>query len=145
EYQYIPEETPAKVVKKTMNQKYDSHSAGKAGAAPRKTKPQKRRSVFLPGLLGITVAFGLACACLCYMILRNADDPLLNAKAEIVLEDYVGVTRDEVNASPQVSSGQILIEWEEEYNNTYGEGYVYKQSPAAGRTVREGQTVTLTV
>ncbi len=145
DYKYIPEQTPAKADKTTMNQKSDSHSAGKKGPAPKKGKSRKRRSVFLPVLLGITVAFGLACAALCYMILRNADDPLLNAKAEIVLEDYVGVTRSEVNSSPQVSSGQIVIQWVEEYSSTYGEGYVYKQSPAAGRTVREGQTVTLTV
>ena len=31
------------------------------------------------------------------------------------------------------------------YSNDYAAGYVYRQSPVAGRTVREGQSVTLTV
>ena len=55
------------------------------------------------------------------------------------------MTQDEVNASEQVASGQVVVNWEEEYNNDYAAGYVYKQSPVAGRTVREGQSVTLTV
>ena len=42
-------------------------------------------------------------------------------------------------------SGQVVVNWEEEYSNDYAAGYVYKQSPVAGRTVREGQSVTLTV
>ena len=55
------------------------------------------------------------------------------------------MTQDEVNASQQVASGQITVNWEQEYSNDYAAGYVYKQSPVAGRTVREGQSVTLTV
>ena len=39
----------------------------------------------------------------------------------------------------------MVVNWEEEYSNDYAAGYVYKQSPVAGRTVREGQSVTLTV
>ena len=50
-----------------------------------------------------------------------------------------------MNAQPQVTSGQTLIQWEEEYNNDYAAGYVYRQSPVSGCTVREGQTITLTV
>ena len=142
-YKYITEEAPEKVVKQTMSQKKEPHTAGPSGQRPHKRK--KKRSVFIPVLLGITVAFAVACAALCLMILRNANNMLTDQKADIVLEDYVGETRTEAEASPQVSSGQINIEWVEEYSSTYGEGYIYKQSPAAGRVVREGQTVTLTV
>ena len=142
-YKYITEEAPEKVVKQTMSQKKEPHTAGPSGQRPHKRK--KKRSVFIPVLLGITVAFAVACAALCLMILRNANNMFTDQKADIVLEDYVGETRTEAEASPQVSSGQINIEWVEEYSSTYGEGYIYKQSPAAGRVVREGQTVTLTV
>ena len=55
------------------------------------------------------------------------------------------MTQDEVNASEQVASGQVVVNWEQEYSNDYAAGHVYKQSPVAGRTVREGQSVTLTV
>ena len=66
-------------------------------------------------------------------------------RSDIVLGDFSGMTQDEVNASEQVASGQVVVNWEEEYNNDYAAGHVYKQSPVAGRTVREGQSVTLTV
>ncbi len=145
EYKYITEEEPAKVVKRTMSQKNDSRSARTGGGGKKKGKAKKRRSLFMPILLGITVAFVIACGVLCWTILRDANNSPLSEKTDIILEDYIGVTRYEVESSPQVSSGQVKIEWVEEYNNTYGEGYVYKQSPTAGRTVREGQTITLTV
>ena len=69
----------------------------------------------------------------------------MSEKADVVLADYSGMTQDEVNASQQVSSGQIVVNWEQSYSSDYAAGYVYKQSPVAGRTVREGQSVTLTV
>ena len=138
-YKYITEEAPAKVVKQTMSQKKES-AAGRP--AP---KRKKKRSVFIPVLLGITVAFALACAALCFMILRNANNLFTDQKADIVLEDFVGMTRAEAEASAQISSGQIQVDWVEEYSSTYGEGYIYKQSPTGGRNIREGQPVTLAV
>ncbi len=48
-------------------------------------------------------------------------------------------------ATDQVASGQITVTGKQEYNSNYAAGYIYKQSPVSGRTVREGQSVTLTV
>lgn len=90
--------------------------------------------MFIPVLLGITVAFAVACACLCFMILRNANNMFTDQKADIVLEDFVGMTRAEAEASAQISAGQINVEWVEEYSSTYGEGYIYKQSPQGAAT-----------
>ena len=134
-YTYLPDEVPEKVVTPPMNSKRESSPA---------RKPKKKRSTFLPVLFGITVAFALACAALCWTILNDSSN-LMNQKADVVLADYSGMTQDEVNASQQVASGQITVNWEQEYSNDYAAGYVYKQSPVAGRTVREGQSVTLTV
>ena len=100
--------------------------------------------LLLPVLLGITTAFALACAALCWTILNDSSN-IMTDRADIVLGDFSGMTQDEVNASEQVASGQVVVNWEEEYSNDYAAGYVYKQSPVAGRTVREGQSVTLTV
>ena len=86
----------------------------------------------------------LACAALCWTILNDSSN-IMTDRADIVLGDFSGMTQDEVNASEQVASGQVVVNWEEEYNNDYAAGYVYEQSPVAGRTVREGQSVTLTV
>ena len=116
--------------------------------APRKKgkgKPgKKRRTVFLPALFGITIAFALACMALCWMILNDSSN-LMNSKADVTLGDYIGMTKDQAMATDQIASGQISPEWEEEYNSNYAAGYIYKQSPVSGRTVREGQSVTLTV
>ena len=141
-YHYITEPVPEKVVDRPMSQKRDSRASGAERKASKKN--QKRRSVFLPVLLGITVAFTLACAALCWTIL-NDSSALMSEKNDVVLPDFSGMTQDEVNAQAQVASGQIVVDWEQEYNNDYAAGYVYKQSPVAGRTVREGQSVTLTV
>ena len=73
------------------------------------------------------------------MILHNGSNFISDQKADIVLEDYVGMTRTEAEAIDQVSSNQINIDWVEEYSSTYSEGYIYKQSPAAGRVVREAR------
>ena len=146
EYQYITEEAPEKVVKRTMNQnrairQNEQPTPRKNG----KSKPsKKRRTVFLPALFGITIAFALACMALCWMILNDSSN-LMNNKADVTLGDYIGMTKDQAMATDQIASGQISPEWEEEYNSNYAAGYIYKQSPVSGRTVREGQSVTLTV
>ena len=146
EYQYITEEAPEKVVKRTMNQNRAIRQNEQP--APHKTgkaKPRKKRcSVFLPALFGITIAFALACMALCWLILNDSSN-LMNNKADITLGDYIGMTKEQAMATDQIASGQISPEWEEEYNSNYAAGYIYKQSPVSGRTVREGQSVTLTV
>ena len=140
-YHYITEPVPEKAVNDPMNPKKEA-PAGKTAKKGKKAK--KKRSVFLPVLFGITVAFVLACGALCWIILNDSSN-LMNDKADVVLADYNGMTQDEVNAQEQVASGQIVVNWEQEYSNDYAAGHVYKQSPVAGRTVREGQSVTLTV
>ena len=137
-YTYLPDEIPEKVVERPMKTQKDAPEPKKA------RKGKKKRTVFLPVLFGITVAFALACLALCWAIL-NDSSTLMSEKADVVLADYSGMTQDEVNAQPQVASGQITVNWEQSYSNDYAAGYVYKQSPVAGRTVREGQSVTLTV
>lgn len=137
-YTYLPDEIPEKVVERPMKTQKDAPEPKKA------RKGKKKHTIFLPVLFGITVAFALACLALCWAIL-NDSSTLMSEKSDVVLADYSGMTQDEVNAQPQVSSGQITVNWEQSYSNDYAAGYVYKQSPVAGRTVREGQSVTLTV
>ena len=124
-YTYLPDEIPEKVVEPPMPRK---ESRPERGSAPAKGGKKKKRTVFLPVLFGITVAFALACAALCWMILNDSSS-LMGEKADVVLADYSGMTQDEVNASQQVASGQIVINWEQAYSNDYAAGYVYRQSP----------------
>ena len=147
QYQYVKEE-PEKVVNEPMPQKRSIRRPPEKPAAsparPKAKAKKKKRSGFMPVLLGITTAFALACAALCWTILNDSSN-IMTDRDDIVLGDFSGMTQDEVNASQQVASGQVVVNWEEEYSNDYAAGYVYKQSPVAGRTVREGQSVTLTV
>ena len=147
QYQYVKEE-PEKVVNDPMPQKRSIRRPPEKPAAdparPKARAKKKKRSGFMPVLLGITTAFALACAALCWTILNDSSN-IMTKSDDIVLGDFSGMTQDEVNASEQVASGQVVVNWEEEYSNDYAAGYVYKQSPVAGRTVREGQSVTLTV
>ena len=145
EYKYITEDAPEKVVKRTMNQNRANRQAEKPVPRGKKAAPRKKkRTIFLPALFGVTIAFALACLALCWMILNDSSN-LMNNKADITLGDYIGMTQDEAAATEQVVSGQISVTWEQEYNSNYAAGYIYKQSPVSGRTVREGQNVTLTV
>ena len=146
EYKYITEDAPEKVVKRTMNQNRASRTPEQPSPRGKKTasRKKKKRTIFLPALFGITVAFGVACMALCWLILNDSSN-LMNNKADVTLGDYLGMTKEQAMATEQISSGQITPEWEEEYNSNYAAGYIYKQSPVAGRTVREGQSVTLTV
>ena len=146
EYKYITEDAPEKVVKRTMNQNRANRTPEQPSPRGRKaaSRKKKKRTIFLPALFGITVAFGVACMALCWLILNDSSN-LMNNKADVTLGDYLGLTKEQAMATEQISSGQITPEWEEEYNSNYAAGYIYKQSPVAGRTVREGQSVTLTV
>ena len=94
--QYITEDAPEKVVKRTMNQNRAIRQNEQP--APRKKgkgKPgKKRRTVFLPALFGITIAFALACMALCWMILNDSSN-LMNNKADVTLGDYIGMTKDQ--------------------------------------------------
>ena len=143
DYQYVKEEVPEKAVNEPMAEKRTIRRPPEAQKTRTKAK-KKKHSAFMAVLLGITAAFALACAALCWVILSDSSN-IMNKKADIVLSDFSGMTQDEVNASPQVASGQVVVNWEQEYSNDYAAGHVYKQSPVAGRTVREGQSVTLTV
>ena len=102
EYKYITEDAPEKVVKRTMNQnraiRQNEQPTPRKNGKSRSGK--KRRTVFLPALFGITIAFALACMALCWMILNDSSN-LMNNKADITLGDYIGMTQDEA-AKPQL-------------------------------------------
>ena len=92
-YTYLPEEVPEKVVTPSMSQKREAGTVRGSAKNTRK-KGKKRSSAFLPVLFGITVAFALACAALCWSILNDSSN-LMNQKADVVLGDYSGMTQDE--------------------------------------------------
>lgn len=144
-YKYMTDGAPVKVIDKVMN-KNKNQKADTTAAKPKKKKTKKvkrRPNFFLPVLFGVTVAFTIGCGMLCKMILENSDNVLFSTKEDIVLEDFIGLTVDEVAKSDQYERIEII--YEEDYNSSVQAGLVYKQSPVSGRTVKEGQEITLTV
>ena len=113
QYQYVKEE-PEKVVNDPMPQKRSIRRPPERPAAsparPKAKAKKKKRSGFMPVLLGITTAFALACAALCWTILNDSSN-IMTDRADIVLGDFSGMTQDEVNASEQVASGQVVVNW----------------------------------
>jgi serine/threonine protein kinase len=137
EYKYMTENSSAKVIDRVMSQKKNTGPTGGT------TAEKKKKKYFLPILFGITLAFCIACAVMCNLILRNSSSPLFSNKGDIVLPDFKGMTEDEVKENSVYS--KIKVEFLKDYNSNIAEGLVYKQTPRAQRTVKEGQTVTLTV
>ncbi|MBQ7860428.1 MAG: Stk1 family PASTA domain-containing Ser/Thr kinase, partial [Faecalibacterium sp.] len=141
EYKYMTDNAPVKVIDKVMKQNKTTAAQPQKKAASQKKK--KRGFPFIPILCGITVAFAIGCAVLCVQIMENSNNPLFSKKEDVVLEDYRG--RDRSEAQSVADTQQVKVEWVEEYNSNYEAGYVYKQSPGSGRTVKQGQVVTLTI
>lgn len=62
---------------------------------------------------------------------------------DVELKDFVGWEFEE--AKEELENLKLIVEEEYEYSDEVDEGFVIKMDPAAGRTVKEGSTVTLTV
>jgi len=139
EYQYMTDNASAKVIDKVMRQAKENTHPAKGQAVHKK----KKRHLFLPILFGMTFAFCIACAVLCWTILKNSSSPLFSNATDIELPDFTGMTEEQVKALDLYS--QIKVDWQEEYNSQQTQGLVYQQTPLAGRTVKTGQTVTLKV
>ena len=97
----------------------------------------------LPVFAGMTLAFAVAAFVLCFCIFATSTNPLFSMREDMVLEDFVGLTA--AQAQEVEGYNKLNIVYEEVYNSNYEAGVIYMQSPRAGRTVKEGQTVTLTV
>ena len=78
-----------------------------------------------------------------YLIFTNSTNPLFSSRANVQLIDFVGQTEDEFRNSDYFAL--LTPEIEYEYNSSYPEGTIFQQSPAAGRTVKERQRITLKV
>lgn len=92
----------------------------------------------LLALLSVLVSAGCV-----WHILGQSTNPLFSRRADVTIPDLAGLTRDQAEADLQ-STGLHLV-WEEVYNPAVEPGQVCAQQPAAGRTVKQGQTLTVSV
>lgn len=85
----------------------------------------------------------LASAVCVWHILGQSTNPLFSRRADVTVPDLSGLSREEAESDLQ-DSGLHLV-WEEVYNPAVDPGQICAQQPAAGRTVKQGQTLTVSV
>lgn len=76
-------------------------------------------------------------------ILGQSTNPLFSRRADVTVPELVGVTRDQAEST--LADAGLNLVWEEVYNPAVDSGQVCAQQPAAGRTVKQGQTLTISV
>ncbi|WP_294498741.1 Stk1 family PASTA domain-containing Ser/Thr kinase [uncultured Gemmiger sp.] len=155
EYEYMTTDAPAKTINKIVtDSKSRSHirtgDARRAGQPTNHGKKGKRRKnkkdkpfSVVPIFFGMAVAFVIGAFILVYLIFANSTNPLFSNRADVQLIDFVGMTEDEFRTSEYYS--KLTPNWVYEHNSSYPAGEIYQQNPKAGRTVKEGQTITLHV
>lgn len=111
--------------------------------ASRKARKAKKPFSVLPIFFGMAVAFVIGAAILIYLIFTNSSNLLFSNRADVTIINFVGQTLDEYRASEY--NTLLKLQEAEEYNSTYPAGTIIRQNPKAGRTVKEGQKITLTV
>ena len=115
---------------------------GRSKSSKRARKASKPFSV-LPIFFGMAVAFVIGAAILIYLIFTNSSNLLFSNRADVTIINFVGMTLDEYRASDY--NTLLKLQEAEEYNSAYPAGTIIRQNPKAGRTVKEGQKITLTV
>ena len=78
-----------------------------------------------------------------WYILGQSTNPLFSRRADVTVPELVGLTQEEAETALKEEGLNIL--WEEVYNPAVDPGQVCAQQPAAGRTVKQGQTLTVSV
>ncbi len=159
EYEYNTQDAPGKTINKVVSgstksgistQQARRVGAPASGGKAKNVKNTRSRAAakdkpfsVLPIFFGMAVAFMIGAAILIYLIFTNSTNPLFSNRANVQLIDFVGMTEDEFRATEYFSllDPDII----EEYNSNYAAGVIFQQSPAAGRTVKEQQKITLKV
>lgn len=146
EYQYLTDTQPERYIDKVVKQTKAGGGRPQPprGGSPRKpAKKKKRRFPLVPIMLGMAAAFAIGAGILCYMIFANSTNPLFSTREDVELVNFVGQSREQIEANSEYRS-HFRIKFIEEYNAAPA-GQVYSQTPKPPRTVKEGQTITLRV
>ena len=160
EYEYNTQDAPSKTINKVVSGGRSGTKSGISTQQARRTdtmtgkgknvkktaarKPVKEKHFsVLPIFFGMAVAFIIGATILVYLIFTNSTNPLFSNRDNVQLIDFVGQTEDEFRTSDYFAL--LTPEIVYEYNSSYPAGTIFQQSPAAGRTVKERQKITLKV
>ena len=160
EYEYNTQDAPSKTINKVVSGGRSGTKSGISTQQARRTdtmtgkgknvkktaarKPVKEKHFsVLPIFFGMAVAFIIGATILVYLIFTNSTNPLFSNRDNVQLIDFVDQTEDEFRTSDYFAL--LTPEFVYEYNSSYPAGTIFQQSPAAGRTVKEKQKITLKV
>lgn len=85
----------------------------------------------------------LASAVCVWYILGQSTNPLFSRRVDVVLPDLTGLSRDQAETLPELD--QLAVNWQEVYDPVVPAGQICAQQPDAGRTVKQGQALTVRV
>ena len=107
----------------------------------------KKRSYVVPILLAVTVAVVIVAACIIGWTVIKALQPKDGSgtgmhTSTVMIPNFVGVNIVKVQ---QDYKDKLQLDIQNEYNLEYDEGIIFWQSQSAGKTVKEGYTLTLKV
>ena len=107
----------------------------------------RKRSYVVPILLAVTVAVVIVAACIIGWTVIKAFQPKDGSgggihTSTVTLPNFVGKNIVQVR---QDWDDQLQFDLENEYNIEYDEGIIFWQSQSAGKSVKEGSTITLKV
>ena len=115
---------------------------GRSKSGKKKAKKQSKGFSLLPIFFGMAVAFVIGAAILIYLIFTNSSNLLFSNRADVQVISFVGMTKDEFLATDY--NNLLRAEFPEEYSSEPA-GTIIRQTPKAGRTVKEKQRIVLTV
>ena len=158
EYEYNSQDNPDKTINRVVSgstaksgvstaqaRRAGTSNSGKGSNVKSKSKKKKKSQggiSMLPIFFGMAVAFVIGAAILVYLIFTNSTNSFFSNHADVQLISFVGMTQDEFQASDY--NAKLVAKWVYEYNDA-PEGQIFQQNPKPGRTVKEGQKVTLKV
>lgn len=96
------------------------------------------RVLLLLTLLTVVVTLGVV-----WQIFAQSTNPLFSFRRDVQVPDFTGLTQEAIMEQPEAV--QLAIEWQESFSPVYEAGIVFRQLPQAGRTVKQGQRLVLTV
>lgn len=94
-------------------------------------------------LLMFTLFVVVATGILLWYIFSTSTNPLFSFRKNVQIPALTGLTREEAAGLPETA--QLTVEWKESYSPAYEAGVIFRQQPQAGRTVKQGQKLVLTV
>lgn len=109
----------------------------------KKRRYKKKRAPIIPVLAGVTTAFVIVTAAFIgWMIYQN--NPFTKVGEEQV-PNLVGQKWDNVKVAPKYEHFQIEVDGDPAYNNEYGKGVIFEQSPKAGSMMKVNRVIKVKI